>query len=60
MKDFITIIRILHGKDIGYHDISSRLPIPHKGDNIAFKSESYVVMYVEFDYDSSTVYITVS
>lgn len=55
-----TTLRILKGKYQGYHDVDSSMPIPKKNDNVAFKEECFTVMYVEYDYDSLTVFVVVS
>lgn len=55
-----TTLRILKGALQGYYDIDSRVPIPRKNDHVVFKQESFIVNYVEFDYDTSTVFVIVS
>ena len=32
---------------------------PRKGDNIVYNQQCYIVAYVEFDFDTDTVYIIV-
>lgn len=50
-------LRILKGNNAGYHDLRIKTLCPAKGDLLVYKSESYTVSYLEFDYDTDTVYV---
>jgi hypothetical protein len=49
-----TVLR-LNGKFIDVKNPNNM--IPRKDDNFVFKGQSYIVSYVEFDFDDNTVYI---
>ncbi len=54
-----TVLRIA-GKESVWLDIPNPYNmIPNKGDYIVFQQTSYTVSYLEFDYDSNTVYIVI-
>lgn len=54
-----TVLRIFN-KDSEYVDIPNPYKmIPRKDDYIVYKETSYTVIYVEFDFDSSTLFIVV-
>lgn len=53
-----TVLRLIEKGDSEYFDIPNPYNmIPRKDDNFVFKGRSYVVSYVEFDFDDDTVYI---
>lgn len=54
-----TILRILKGKNIGYHVFPQLNISPKKGDNVVFKEETYTVSSVEYDFNELTHYIIV-
>jgi hypothetical protein len=52
------VLRILKGgKDRGFYDLPDAVEVPRKGDNVVFKEQQFVVSYVEYDFDASTVVI---
>jgi hypothetical protein len=53
-----TVLRIISREKDIYQDIDSPFNIvPRVNDHLVFKEESYMVEWVEFDYDTGTVYI---
>lgn len=53
-----TVLRLIGKGDSEFVDIKNpNNMIPRKDDNFVFKGQSYVVSYVEFDFDDDTVYI---
>lgn len=55
-----TVLRILkQGSE--YIDIPNPYNmVPSKGDYVVYNKESYVVSYLEFDFDDNTLYIVVT
>ena len=49
-----TVLR-LNGKFVDIENPHNM--IPRKDDNFVFEGQSYIVSYVEFDFDDNTVYI---
>lgn len=55
------ILRVLG--DVGFNTNWKDLPnpfnsIPSKGDHLVFKGKSYIIMYLEYDYDGEgTIYL---
>jgi hypothetical protein len=54
-----TVLRILSGiEGSEYFDIPNPYNMtPRKHDNFVWQGNSYVVSYVEFDFDTNTLYI---
>ena len=52
------VLRVI-GKDSGWFDLPNPFnSIPSKGDHIVYNGQSYLVSYLEYDYDGEgTVYI---
>lgn len=53
-----TVLRIISREGSEYIDIpNSYNMIPRKDDNFVWKEVSYTVSWVEFDFDTNTLYI---
>jgi hypothetical protein len=55
-----TTLRVISREGTEYFDIPNPYNMtPRKDDHIAWKEESYMVDWVEFDFDTNTLYIIV-
>lgn len=53
-----TVLRVISKNGSEYIDISNPYNMmPRKGDNFVYKEQSYGVNWVEFDFDTDTLYI---
>ena len=53
-----TVLRLISKGGSNYIDIDNPLNFtPSKGDNFVYKKESYIVSYIEYDFDDNTLYI---
>jgi hypothetical protein len=53
-----TVLRIISREGDEYFDIPNPYNMtPRKDDNFVWKEVSYIVSWVEFDFDSNTLYI---
>lgn len=53
-----TTLKIVTRNSNEYIDIPNPYNmIPRKGDNFVWKEQSYIVSYVEFDFDTNTLFI---
>jgi len=55
-----TILRVVGKNSKGFHKLYNVANFePRKGDHIVWKKESYIVLYVEYDFDDAIMYIVV-
>jgi hypothetical protein len=55
-----TVLRVISREGSKYFDIPNPYNMtPRKGDQLAWEKESYIVDWVEFDFDTNTLYIVV-
>ncbi|MFT6125843.1 MAG: hypothetical protein ACJAVA_000285 [Flavobacteriaceae bacterium] len=56
-----TILRIVSKSEkSGYNEIDNLANFqPRKGDHLVYKGDSYIVSFVEYDFDNATMYIVV-
>ena len=53
-----TVLRLIGDGNSRFVDVKNpHNMIPRKDDNFVFEGRSYIVSYVEFDFDDNTVYI---